>query len=87
MEEERKGGIAVPLRRKKRGVLRPVSVALLSATHFLRRYHRREYLRAHVKARAREIAKCNVAVIPGTILGEFSRGPQKNDGIRKKEKS
>lgn len=45
---------------ERRSVLRPVSVALLSATYFLARYHRREYTCAHKhtqRHRASERAK------------------------------
>ena len=46
---------------ERRGVLRPVSVALLSATHFLRRYHTGEkYLLVREKRRR---AKCDVPVV------------------------
>lgn len=40
-----------PPEEERRAVLRPVSVALLSATHFLARYHRREYACTHKHAR------------------------------------
>jgi len=54
---------------ERRGVLRPVSVALLSATHFL---HRRESTRARVHVNASERVRMRARVVtPGKSPGEF----------------